>query len=440
MDTAIYSGLVDLAFTDEENRLGTMRQAWEYYYGKFPKPLAVIPGKLDDNVIINYSRTIVDKGVTFLFGKPVEFDLEDEQAEEWLNAALDANRFMSLLQKLAINGGVCGTAFVKLQIEVGQIYPRLIVVDPETVSVRWAADDIDKVVRYMIQYPSKDPDTGKPIGIRQVIERDGQRWRIIDQVGDLKNHTWTTTSDVLWPWSWAPIIECQNLPAPNEYWGVSDLEPDITGVNTAINFVSSNTNRIIRFHAHPKTIVVGTGAQDVRVGIDEVIHLPNPQADMRNLEMSSDLGSSLAYQRELKSAWREVTRVPAVAVGETEGIGALSGVALEILYQPLIEKTNTKRILYGDMLTELARRMLAIGGFGEDQRPSLQWPDMLPKDGLQERQTALIDEQLGVSKDTLLQKFGYDPEAEKLKKSSEGAELGEQLLGAFDDGEDNPEE
>ncbi len=55
-----------------------------------------------------------------------------------------------------------------------QPYPRLVVLDPSTVTVRWEPDDIETVTSYRIQSPAIDPQTGKPIVVRQLVERDGQ--------------------------------------------------------------------------------------------------------------------------------------------------------------------------------------------------------------------------------------------------------------------------
>ncbi len=51
---------------------------------------------------------------------------------------------------------------------------------------------------------------------------------------------WETVSDVRWPYAFAPIVDCQNLPAPNEYWGVSDIEDDLIEITDASNFIMSN--------------------------------------------------------------------------------------------------------------------------------------------------------------------------------------------------------
>lgn len=199
--------------------------------------------------------------------------------------------------------------------------------------------------------------------------------------------------------------------------------------------IASNTARIIRFNAHPKTWGRGFTAKDLRIGVDETIILPGENAELRNLEMQSDLASSLRYLDMLRQALHEISRVPEVATGNLDRAGSLSGVALQILYQPLLEKTNTKRLLYGDMLIELNRRLLAMGGFGKELRTALHWQEVLPQDPMQERQAALIDMQLGVSQDTLLRRLGYDPDLERQKREVGGNVLGEQILAAFDRGQ-----
>lgn len=428
----IYSGLLDILAADEQTRAAAMRRRWEAYFGKLP------PALKDplDNVRLNYARIIVDKGVSFLFGQEVGFELDETaqtEAETWLANTWQANRKMTLLQNAALVGGVTGHVFIK--IVPAQPYPRLVVIDSETVSVTLAPDDIDQVLAYQIAYTARNPQTGKPIGVRQLIERDGAGWRVIDQIGNLENLHWRTVNETSWLFPFPPVVHCQNLPAPGEFWGQSDLEEDIIEVIRAINFVASNTARIIRFHAHPKTWGRGFRAQDLRIAVDETVVLPGENAELRNLEMQSDLGSSLRYLNMLQQALHEISRVPEVATGRLEGIGALSGVALQILYQPLLEKTHTKRLLYGDMLVELNRRLLAMGGFGLENRTVLHWQDVLPRDPMQERQAALIDQQLGVSADTLLQRLGFDPELERQKREVQGAQIGEQILTAFDRGQ-----
>ena len=438
MTNMIFEALVDLVAKDETNRLEQFRKAWDAYYGNLPKPLKVKPGFVDDNIRLNFAKLIVDKGVSFLFGKEVFFELDEVSetaAENWLTGCWQQNRKMTLLQKAALNGGVCGQCFLKVLWSPEMEYPRIIVLDPETVMVTLAADDIDQVLEFKIQFPSRDPQTKKPVIIRQVIEKQGLIWKIKDQVGSADGSHWTTTREQNWGFAWAPVFFCQNLPAPNEFWGLSDIEPDILEINNAINFSVSNTGRILKFHAHPKTWGKGFSSNELKIAIDETIILPSTEATLHNLEMQTDLSSSIEFYKRLKEAIHEISRMPEIATGKLESLNGLSGLALQIMYQPLIEKTEMKRLLYGDMLIEINRRLLEIGGFGNGNKTKLLWEEMLPNDPKQMREVALMDRQLGVSDDSLLTQLGYDPELESKKREMNTSELGGKLLESFDDGE-----
>jgi len=439
--TIIDTHLLQANAADELARLQRYRAAWEAYHGDFPEPLRPRgSGPHDDNVLVNYCRLIVDKGVSFLFGQRPGFELVEGTVtpeEDWLGRCWQANGDLAVLQKLATNGAVCGHAFLKLVPGGPGGFPRLIVLDPANVRVGFDPADIDSVTWYRIEYSAVDPRTGKMTAYRQSIERESEyAWQIVDQVSRSAGGSWETLSAERWPYAWPPVSDCQNLPIPNEFYGVSDLPDDVLRLNRNINFVLSNVTRILRFHAHPKTWGKGFSVDQLKVAPDETIILNNPEALLQNLEMTSDLGSSLGLFEQLREALHEVTRVPEVATGRLRNLGALSGLALQILYQPLVEKTKTKRGSYGALLVELNRRLLELGGFGPSHVGVLRWPDLLPGDPLAVRQAALMDLQMGASQDTILQMLGYDADAEREKRAAEDQRVGGALLQAFDRGED----
>ena len=419
---------------EERARLMAYARAWAYYYGRHDDTLPVKPQQPNHNVKVNFIRLAVDVAVSFLFGADVRFELapeskNDTPAEAWLKQVWEANQKMLLLQKLAINGGVCGHGFLK--ITPGAVWPRIVNLSPEYVTVQTDPDDIDAVWRYVIEYPAVDKD-GKQLTIRQEIERmDAGKWSITDKLARGQGK-WETLRTAEWPYAWAPVIDCQNLPAPNEYYGQPDVDEDLIELNRSINFLVSNTGRIIYFHGHPKTWGKGFRSEDLRVAVDETLVLESPDAELHNLEMASDLASSLELYNRLKEAWHEVSQTPEVATGKLESTGGLSGVALQILYAPIIKKTEKKQLTYGYLLKELNRRLLEMGGFGAANECEVHWPELIPSDPLAERQVALIDEQLGVSQDTILTRLGFDADSEREKRELDAQDVGEQLLAAFD--------
>ena len=445
----------------DNQRAKDIAARWDAYYGNSPKPLTVKRGDADDNIRLNYAGRVVDEGVSFLFGLNIDFVVEDGRddaednaqggesdddapavnlADDWLEACWGANAGMTLLSELAINGGVAGTAFLMIAPADPERndhpYPRLMLVDPATITATWDGSDYKRILQWVIRWTAIDPDTQKPAQYRKLISREVNRtWTIADEVSRNDGRTWDSAGPpITWPYSWCPVFHCQNLPAPNQFYGTSDLEQDVLEAGNAVNFTTSNIGRILRFHAHPKTWGRGVGAQEVPMGVDNLTLLRGENAMLQNLEMTSDLSSSLEFGKSLLRGFHAVARIPQIATGQLENLGQLSGLALKVLYGPLIRKNAIKQRLYGDLLRDASQRLLELGGFA-GQKVSITWPDPLPSDPVAERQALVIDEQLGVSQRTVLEKLGYDADAEQTQKAKEQKDLGDTLLGQFDKGQ-----
>jgi hypothetical protein len=209
---------------------------------------------------------------------------------------------------------------------------------------------------------------------------------------------------------------------------VPDLTPDLINQNKVLNFIQSNTSRIIKFHGHPKTYATGLSASQINIGVDDLICLPSPDSKLNNLEMHGNLADQLNFAAIIRSDMDEQSRVPAVALGRMESLprGNISGVALQLLFQPLIEKTTLKRRVYGCLIRDVSRAALVVAGLialeeYEDYPIALHWKNLLPTDDLQSAQTALILKQLNVSNATILSQLGYDADAEEEKSTAEDA-------------------
>ena len=441
---------------EEAARLKAIAARWDAYYGNAPKPLKVKDGDADDNRRLNFAGRIVDKGVSFLFGQDIDFAVsggrdsagngqeegDTESPEDaWLEACWGANAGMTLLAELAVNGGVAGDAYLMIvpadESKYGHPYPRLLLLDPATVSATWDPCDYKLVQQWVLRWTALDPVAKKICLYRKLITRapDFASWLITDQMSRNDGRDWDTLGEAaLWPYSWSPLFHCQNLPAPNQFYGVSDLEDDVLEAAGGVNFTASNTGRILRLHAHPKTWGRGINATEISMGIDKAVIFKGESAHLENLEMKTDLGSSLLYYDKMKSALHAVARTPEVTAETVAGLGTLSGVALKLLFSPLLDKTATKQRLYGDMLRDLSQRLLEYAGM-PNCKVALTWPDPLPGDPVAERQALTMDEALGVSQHTILEKLGYDAEAEQAQKKKEQKDLGDTLLAGFDKGQ-----
>lgn len=427
----------------DSDRKEAMKKAWKAYRGKLQDPLKVASNQPNDNVKSNRCSPIVEKGVSFLFGPVLKIECDDQDFVDGLWG--DDDKRMTLLSNAAINGGVCGEVFLKLIPAQGQMkYPRIVVLDPLLVRIVTAPEDCSLVLAYVIEYPSVGEWQKRQIIAR--VDPDGladiageydldDSWKITNYMRKGTTGAWIPYGEPdEWPYPFAPIFCWQNLPNPNEPWGTPDLTDDLIQMNSGLNFTQSNTSRILKFHAHPKTYATGLSATQINIGVDDLICLPSSDAKLANLEMHSDLSSSLRFADTLRADMDEQSRVPAVALGRLESLpkGNISGVALQLLFQPLIEKTVQKQRLYGSGIRDVTRAAMVVAGkIGledyEDYEVTLHWQNLLPVDDLSAAQTALILKQLGVSNDTILQQLGYDPDAEADKSAEEDAKQLEQF-------------
>ncbi len=428
------------AIPEEAERMARIAAGWKAYYGKLEDPLRVRLNQSNDNVKANFLRPIVNKSCAFIWGSGIQFDIPENQvATDWLRLCWKANSQNSLLNRVSINGAVGGHVFLRVlpPVPPARPFPRVVLLDPALVTVRWSEEDFEDIQTYSIQWKTTLEDGVTGAMRCTLISQEHGRWRVQDMLKGT-NGGFSVISDVMWPYAWAPIFAAQNLPSPNEYYGVPDLTEDVIEIQRAINFAFSNTNRILRSHAHPKTVATGVANNSLlKTAPDETICLPNG-ATLMNLEMRSDLSASLEFLKTLKRALHTVSQCPELTPEEVSGIGTLSGLALQILYQSLVEKTDLKRTSYGNLLERVNSALLEMGGLGAALDTQIKWPRMLPADPAAEAQTALMYEQLGVSDATILAQLGFDADSEMEQNRAENAVAMENATRQFNAGREVP--
>lgn len=441
----------------EQSRLDAIARAWVYYDGDAPQPFVTTPirnqsgkqvGTLDDNVRINFSRLLVDTGVHYLFGQPlgINFEDADEKVGDWIGEALPMMQRMMLFQKLANNGGVTGHTFARILLpERGEKFPRVVVLDPGMVKPTWDPKDIDRVIRWKIAFLAVAPD-GKPRQYETVMEPDSaerpSRWTIIDSEGEPGTQL-QPGEPIQWPWAFAPVVHCQNLPRANEFYGAPDLEADLLDLQSDIDKVLSNGNKIVRNWAKPPTFskgMTGSNPPPITSDPDGVTHLPGnkDQIDLFTLKSEADMDGLMSYEKLLVEHLREIAHLPEAASGKASG--ALSSLTLKLLFAPIVQQTEAKHNTYGTMVTDLVRRLLVVGkqttAYDEAPIPDLHWDPIVPTDEAAEIQRDMADLDIGFSKATLIERRGGDPESEQAKREEESRNAGEAALNAMDRGEE----
>lgn len=441
---AVYSSTLDKmmraqAEMAEDERRSKMSQALRAYDGAAFKPLTIKPGDPDDNVSVNYSAVTVDKGASFLFGKPLKIEVGaagDGQGEDVLEDLWPAEQRSEDLIDLATNGSVFGHVWAKIALSDG--VPEVVVLDPLNMSAEWSPHNIRRVEQFTCQYNAQD-ETGNPVIYRERTMRKGRHgltgsgWLVIEDHSRPGSMIWVEDHRYDWNYAFAPVFQVKNLPKANEFYGKPDLTPDVLDLCKYLARIDSIINRILRIHGYPRPVAKGIQKQQLEVGLDNILFLPHKDQSLELIEMKGDLQSALLFRKQLREGLAEVSHVPEVATSKVEDVGQLSGRALKILYGPLLERTETKRLLYGRMLAALVAALVEVSGLSK-QAVKLHWGDPLPGDPKEEAEVAVIKKQAGVSEDTLLREMGYDPENERAKRQTEQQNVGEQLLDDFNRG------
>lgn len=436
VETWAATGLMRAQASDDAARIAAIARTWRYYDGNHDPALVVRHGEPDDNVVLNVVETAVDALTDFLFGETLHLDLldveNDDERQLYIDATWRQSGGMRLLGDLRTNGAVSGHAFLSIDVTEGQftrtVPPRLRVIDPSTMQVITAEDDYDEVVEYRMTWNVMRG--GKPVAKRKRVIAEGLSWVIVHEESDQHSSRWTVTDTSTWLYPWAPIVATKNLPRPNAYWGRPDVDADLMRLQDAINAVGSDARRVSRLLGHSQVWASGVNDDDLTADPGEVIVLPD-EGRMGVVGPPSTPDAHLMLLDRFKSAFHEQARVPEVTAGKLDGIGQLSGLAMRILYGPLMRKVNVCRGLYGHLLDETNRRLLDLAEY-EAVETAPRWPQVLPSDPLVDAQAASARQAAGVSIETTLDEMGLDPivEAERRQQERED-ERGSDLAGAL---------
>ncbi len=431
----------------DKKRQKTITQAWKAYRGELDPPLQKMEGEPDDNVMSNRVKPAVRRGAGFLFGKELAISLDksaptDDQTfidETWG----ETEARTPLLLELDMNGSIAGCAFLRIVPEDDGTF-RLVNVDPATVFMKTAPQDCETVLLWCIEYSTTEKINGKD---QQVFYHEEIAAELPDTPGTLrttKPTSWTMQhwtkigekgvwraegSPIIWNYPFAPIFKCKNLSNPNDPWGEPNVTPDLIGLNNALNLTQGNTNRVNKFYGQPWPWATGVNESSIDIKPGKVTILPpTPESKLDAVKFTSDIAGAIAFADDLRSDGDEISSVPGVATGRIKAMprGQLSGIAIELLFQPLMTMVNEKRCLYGKLIIDVSKALLVLAGRNGKVKITLAWQNPLPKDDLTAIQGAVLLMQIGISKTTIQRNLGYDPEQEFALSQTEAAQQMEQ--------------
>jgi hypothetical protein len=434
------------AYATEINaRCAEIKRGWDYYQGKHRRPLKIQSDGYDDNVIVNHIAQFVEDLVGFLLGDGITFDSggddQGDPADDQIAAMWRASRGAILQNNLSLAGCIEGHPAVRLVPVEGGL-PKISRIKGEHFAAFWDPFDMERVMWYRLQYVSGgqgkriDYVRGRVTGGE--IDHAAPGWTEIvytmknaGQMAIAPGSNWTQEiNPVVWEFDFPPIVDWQNLPNPNGYYG----EDDVTGpihLNDALNFNLSNSQRIIKNYADPKTILTGATTDDINRQPGGLISVPQPEARVYNLEMNSD-GAFIQWLAGVITAglWGAGGMIDPQSIKDR--VGDLTNFGLRVLYNRAIKKTEKKRLLYAEAFDQIAKRGLAIAGATPPETVATIWPDVLPEDETVEVATLMQELQAGIiGKETYRERRDYDNdrEVDRLAGEAMTGDVGANILG-----------
>ena len=362
-------GLVELA--DEEfevhgPRLNRYALNWALYLGHHWSHRREIG---EHQHTSNFYRAFTDYISRFSFGNGVKFESEHKTEaiipnllERVWEEDNDKNR---VLLEMAQQGGVSGDCFVKVAYEEPYVDTtgipirgrvRLLTLNAAHCFPEWHPHDRTRLLRMKIKYRfwgTSLEGTRQVFTYTEILTDDVIEEYLNDELIDSRPN----------PVGRVPVIHIPNLPVSGSPWGLPDCQ-DIISINRQYNEIATSVADIINYHAEPITIITGAKASQLERGAKKIWAGLPKDAKVENLEGGfQGLEGALRYLELLKRTMHEMVGVPETALGQIQPISNTSGVALSILFQPLMNRYRQKVTMYGEgiqRINELILRTLAV--------------------------------------------------------------------------------
>lgn len=477
--------------TNEETLfLKKVKEAWNFYEGYHWEGIDDLDSP---QVTFNYCRPFVNKFVSFEFGKgftiktPVELDdvgvtvddpkieidldtngdgtlsqeelteeytIKEKTMSDYLSQVWEDNKKDTLLTEIGQTKSITGEAWVKVQYEDPEDmndpfeeYPngriRLSVIPTQFAFPRFNDHDKDRLESLLIMYPiRKERDTGL------IFKRSVETTVMYKEF-------WTSTEIVVYedgeekdrmenPYGFIPFVQIKNFPIAGRTRGQGDLD-DIIPLNVELNTKKSDVSEVIDYHSAPITLVYGAKIGNLEKGANKVWGGLPKDAKVENLGLQGDLVASVGYTSDVKTSMCEIAGIPETVLGGANAISNTSGVALQYMNLPLIERTRIKRSCSSDGLQKVNKMILFISLYhGLIEKPEditmkdflrneVEIPDTLPKDELIELNKIQQEMTLGLEcRHGAMERLGRDNVPKKLaeidKERTEHPELFNPLL------------
>jgi len=371
-------------------RLRSYKELLDFYNGVHWEGYA---RRGEKRLTFNYAKVVIDKVTSYLMSG-IKFVVDAAQdsdearagaqrAEQVLYQVYEDNNLEQLDLETEIDCAILGDACFKVIWDAETKRVKVTAPDIQGIYAWWVGDDTSRVWRVASKYNLSSDE----VEILYKVKTKSKTASIVE--------LWTAQDFELWldntqvekkpnPYGFIPFVIYPNLREPKKFWGISDLV-QILEPQRELNRAMSQLSRILELSGNPIAVLENVeGSEDIAVKPGAVWNIPeDAKAYLLDLLQGGGVRLHIDYINLLYRTLHDVAESPRAAFGGTER--DLSGVALEIELQPLLQKVKRKRLIRTDAYNRRNRLILKLlekyqnENFG-DNHLRVVWNPVLPQD------------------------------------------------------------
>lgn len=413
---------------DTQRRLFDYKEMSDMYYGRHWNHIRVDD---EDLVTVNFCETFVDKLTSFLASSPWSFDDEDEdynkRLREYVLNVWDANNKDVTTYEYCQQSSLYGDAFMFIVKRDTEELPKFVIVPPMYVFPEWHPES-DEMMSAEIAYAHEK--NKKELKVQYFLDKMSIR-KVVNGVEEYNE---------IHGLGKVPLVHLVGRKQVGKWNGRSDIH-SIVPVQRHLNDKLTDMSDIIAYHSSPMTFVFGTRLENIEKGADKLISGLPTDATVQNVTFDSDMAGSNNYVHDIKKYMHQLVGVPEIAFGSVDDLrfSNSSGLAIQMLYQPMLDILKVKRLYLTKAIKEIneitllyAQMNFTIEGLTDEEilefrKSGILYESPLPQDETANIQNVLVQADKGILHPVdMYKQLGKKNPAEyhaKVKKAREDGEL-----------------
>ena len=415
----------------DRSRLAGYKANLDFYNGEQWTDSSLRSGTKNRQLVFNYAKIAIDKVTSYLMeglnfaGEPSENQKSNtrnqkdaaRRAEQIIYDVYQQNNLQELDYETEVDAAILGDGCFKVTWDAQDERVRITSPDVTGLYAWWLGDDLAKVWRVASRYILTAEE------LEQLYQRQTDKKTV--SVTEL----WTERQFTLFidneniddkpnPYGFIPFVIFPNVRQPKHFWGTSDIPP-LKQAQRELNRALSQLSRILEVSGNPIAVLEGVeSAEEIKVQPGAVWTIPEEaKAYLLDLLAGGGIRLHVDYIDMIYRCLHDISESPRAAYGGIER--ELSGVALEMELQSLLQKVRRKRTIRTAAYARRCRMILKLhkqfnGEDLTDVSTRIVWGAVLPQDRARMAQNEQALVQSGVhSRRTAMDELGIrDPEAE----------------------------